>query len=185
MTLQQLEQTIDTWINTLQAYDTALLNTKPGAQSWSLAQVYMHLVEDTNFYADQAESCLTHNDHQHKDKTKFATALFANNGFPDERIQGEHNANTTKQPTSGKQDLMRQMEQLKKGCFCCGILLNTGRVPAKPNTRGWAILLHRNGWCLQRCTCGITCGITCGKRKGLKRYQEIDEKINHSAYSTC
>jgi hypothetical protein len=112
MQLSELESTIGTWIDALAHYDFNVLQARPNKDSWSLGQVYMHILEDTNFYADQVESCLTESDNQSAEKNDFATRLFLNNDFPDERIKGNAAASQMPEPAS-KSDLVKQMDQLK------------------------------------------------------------------------
>ena len=42
-------------------YDIQVLLAKPGDNGWSLGQVYMHLLNDTNIFIGQIENYLSHN----------------------------------------------------------------------------------------------------------------------------
>lgn len=59
MAIAELESTIDIWINALDHYDLDTLQRKPNKNSWSLGQVYIHILNDTNYYIHQIESCLS------------------------------------------------------------------------------------------------------------------------------
>ncbi|SHF45668.1 DinB superfamily protein [Flavisolibacter ginsengisoli DSM 18119] len=113
MTLTELENTVDIWIIALQKYDVSVLQTQPDSDNWSLGQVYLHILNDTNFYMEQAGICLSHKENQSEKKTEFAALLFSNNGFPDEKIEVDLLANRTIPQPTNKADLVEQMEQLK------------------------------------------------------------------------
>ncbi len=53
MLIDDFNHTIDIWIKELKQYDFIQLCAKPSPKSWSLGQVYMHLIEDTNYYIEQ------------------------------------------------------------------------------------------------------------------------------------
>ncbi|WP_461491871.1 DinB family protein [Pontibacter sp. HJ8] len=108
-----MESTIDLWIQALQHYELDVLQAKPDESSWSLGQVYIHILEDTDYYIEQIESCLTYSDNQSGQMTEFATRLFSNNEFPDERIAGDpHASQAIPQPVS-KTDLIERFSCLK------------------------------------------------------------------------
>lgn len=113
MAVTELETTIDTWINALHHYDLDVLQTKPNKNSWSLGQVYIHILNDTNYYIEQIESCLSHRENQFEEMTGFAAKLFLNNGFPDEKIEGDPVASQAIRQPTDKVDLTEQMTQLK------------------------------------------------------------------------
>lgn len=113
MTITELENTVDIWIDALQKYDLAVLQTQPDQDSWSLGQVYLHILDDTSFYIEQAERCLCHRENQSEKMTDFAALLFSNNGFPDEKIEGDPLASRSIPQPTDKADLSEQMEQLK------------------------------------------------------------------------
>src|SRR5688572_6163031 len=113
MILNPPEHTIDIWINALHHYDLDTLHAKPDKDTWSLGQVYMHILEDTTYYIEQAENCLAHVENAEEQKTEFGAALFTNNSFPDERIAGDtHVSQAVPQPTS-KNELLDKLARLK------------------------------------------------------------------------
>lgn len=87
MLLEDFNQIIDTWINELDKYTTAQLLFKPPA-GWFLGQLYMHLVDDTNYYMEEIKRCMATDDNTNGDKSDFAKTLFTNNSFPDAAIEG-------------------------------------------------------------------------------------------------
>jgi hypothetical protein len=48
--------------NELEPYNFTQLCAKPSAAAWSLEQLYMHLISDTNFYIEQIKICVSAND---------------------------------------------------------------------------------------------------------------------------
>jgi hypothetical protein len=108
-----INNTIDIWINALRSYELDTLQAKPDKNSWSLGQVYMHILADTNFYIEQIEYCLTHNENQSEQMTDFAVALFSNNEFPDIKIKGDASASETMPQPTNKNDVTYQMILLR------------------------------------------------------------------------
>jgi len=54
-------QTIDDWISELESYRLEKLLLKPTPESWSLGQLYIHLIDQTKYYFEQIEDCLDQN----------------------------------------------------------------------------------------------------------------------------
>ncbi|MEJ7682628.1 MAG: hypothetical protein WKG06_33180 [Segetibacter sp.] len=55
---------------------------KPSPNSWSLGQVYMHLIDDTNYYIEQIKICVSTNDNVIEEASPGAKTMFLNNDFP-------------------------------------------------------------------------------------------------------
>jgi hypothetical protein len=51
--LETFNRTIDHWISEIPNYSLKELQTKPDSTSWSLGQVYRHLIEETTWYYGQ------------------------------------------------------------------------------------------------------------------------------------
>jgi len=79
----KLNETLNTWITALQHYDFDTLVAKPDFENWSLGQVFLHLINETNYYIEQIEYCLTHNENCSEQMVENALIIFANNEFPD------------------------------------------------------------------------------------------------------
>jgi len=84
--LKQFEKTIQLWIDNLDAYNIAVLLQKPADNSWSMGQVYMHIIDDTNYFAGQIKLALESDENADKLMHKDAAAIFGNDGFPDIKI---------------------------------------------------------------------------------------------------
>lgn len=108
-----INQTQDIWIKAVEQNNFNRICTKPSPTSWSLGQVCMHLIEATHYYLEQANICLSSNDHEQEDMTLPAKAMFRNNEFPDELIEGPPSNDITPQPVS-KEELLQSLMKLKE-----------------------------------------------------------------------
>ncbi|MDZ7647116.1 MAG: hypothetical protein U5K54_08005 [Cytophagales bacterium] len=108
-------RTIDYWISQISNYSLIELQTKPNPQSWSLGQVYNHLIEETTWYNGQIALSLTDTKNQNEEMTDHGQSFcFAGNAFPDVRIIGDPLiSDKVPQPESVEQ-LIRDLKKLKK-----------------------------------------------------------------------
>jgi hypothetical protein len=95
-----LHAAITGWLALLESYSMAALQYKPVPDQWSVGQLYLHLIGDTNFYLDQAEACISEGEHANEHCTAFAQKILADNAFPDARIEGHPNNTFIPQPVS-------------------------------------------------------------------------------------
>ena len=108
---------IDTWIKSLDNYNLSQLTAKPSPTSWSVGQLYMHLVQATGYFIKQIHACTTSNDNLEAESYPEARSMFANNDFPDMLLDGPPSNATTPQPTSKEQlidGLKRVKDEIKK-----------------------------------------------------------------------
>ena len=115
-----IDEIIGFWINSLGDYKPEALSASPAPGSWSIGQLYLHLVNDTRYFAEQIKSCLSHNDHLEDQPVPAAATMLDQNKFPDQSIEGHPDNGKIPQPT-GKQELvdgllaireeMRELEQ--------------------------------------------------------------------------
>lgn len=105
-------KTINYWIDELEQYEMHQLTLKPDDDSWSIGQLYCHLVDETKFYFSEIENCLSNNDNQFESKTTRAIEQFKNNSFPNERFKGPADIDNQPQPESRPQ-LKDEFERLK------------------------------------------------------------------------
>lgn len=112
MFITAFNHTIDIWIQALEQYDFAQLCAKPAPNSWSIGQVYMHLIADTTYYIEQIKSCVATNDHATEEASPNAKTMFLNNDFPDEVIEGAPDNAYLPQPDS-KAQLLRDLIHIK------------------------------------------------------------------------
>lgn len=112
--LEQFNKTIDIWINYLHDYTLDMLCRKPGENSWSLGQVYLHIIADTAWFVEQMDNCLRlSNANSEKDMHENAKAIFANNAFPDALLENPSNDPGSRQPKD-KEELFRGLTDIKQ-----------------------------------------------------------------------
>ena len=64
MPIESFNKTIDEWINSLQHYNVKELLAKPSPTSWSLGQLYNHLINETSYYISRMDICISSNRNQ-------------------------------------------------------------------------------------------------------------------------
>ena len=109
---EDLTSSIDYWIEALHQYTFTQLCTKPLAHSWSLGEMYLHLIDDASFYVEQIKICFASSDHADDEANTFAKSMFKNNSFPDEILPGAPDNDFIPQPNS-KEQLENGLQQLK------------------------------------------------------------------------
>ena len=62
---------IDIWINAIQQYNFKQLCMQPDANNWSIGQVCMHLINDTNWFIEQIKICVSNNDNADENNVAF------------------------------------------------------------------------------------------------------------------
>lgn len=113
MHIDKLNDTLTTWITALQEYDFDSLVAKPDPENWSLGQVFLHLINETNYYIGQIEYCLAHNENASGLMAENAVLIFANNEFPNERIKNDSQSSQNVPQPTNKTGLLEQMLHLK------------------------------------------------------------------------
>ena len=112
MLIENFNRTIDIWIRALEGYGYHQLTARPSPTSWSIGQVYMHLLDDTSYYIEQIQVCLTNNDQASEQPTPAGKIMLLNNDFPDEILEGAPSNAYIPQPES-KDQLTADMLSLK------------------------------------------------------------------------
>ena len=110
--IEKINHTIAIWIKALDEYNYTQLCAKPAPNSWSLGQLYIHLVQDTNYYLEQIRISVSTNKNGMEEMSPFGKTLFLNNGFPDELIEGAPSNAHIEQPAS-KEQLINSLVQLR------------------------------------------------------------------------
>ena len=85
----KFNRTLAIWIDELDRFTLNQLLVKPNPTSWSLGQVYGHIVEETDWYNGQIKISLDDIEKVNAPSTHKAKKLFENGSFPNERIQGD------------------------------------------------------------------------------------------------
>lgn len=135
LTIDNLNQTIEVWINELDRINFIQLCTKPSPTSWSLGQVYVHLIESTNYYLEQVTICLASDDYAREAMTADANEMFYSNEFPDVVIEGPVSNEATLQPES-KVELKRCLMNLKEDINTVALLISTSQFNGKTKHPG-------------------------------------------------
>jgi len=112
MLVENFKQGLDVWINQLENYDLKQLYAKPSPNSWSIGQVYMHLIENTDWFLEQAKICSSTNENANEEASPAGKAMLVINEFPDVVLEGPPENNATQQPESNGQ-LISDLKQLR------------------------------------------------------------------------
>ncbi|SFD58187.1 DinB superfamily protein [Chitinophaga sp. CF118] len=111
--LRQFNETIEKWITYLDDYTLEMLCQKPQINSWSLGQVYVHIVEDTEYFIEQMKaSLLFDNANSEKEMHRNAKVMFENNEFPDMLLDNPSNNPNLRMPQS-KDELLQSLVLIK------------------------------------------------------------------------
>ncbi|HMG91625.1 MAG TPA: DinB family protein [Chryseolinea sp.] len=113
MSIEHFNHTIDTWIADLQRYSIDDLRAKPSPTSWSMGQLYKHLISETQFYISRMKVCVLRNRNSNKEMTPEGKQMFHNNSFPDERLQGGPSNSKIPQPVN-KEELVEEFMDLRR-----------------------------------------------------------------------
>jgi hypothetical protein len=120
--LKTFNLAINFWIGALEEYSFNQLCIKPPG-SWSIGQMYMHLLADTVFYMEQVKNCLCNTDQITEEASPTAQSMFRNNAFPDIIIEGAPSNAYIAQPES-KEQLVKDLLNLKKEMNRLGALIS-------------------------------------------------------------
>ena len=142
--VEDFNDTIDIWIEALEHYSFAQLYRKPSQDGWSIGQVYMHLIENTEYYIEQIKTCLGNNDNEFEEASPSARTMFLNNDFPDELIEGPPSNNSTPQPESKKQ-LLKNLFAIKNEMSHLYLLMSASGFRGKTKHPG-LLYLNAREW---------------------------------------
>jgi hypothetical protein len=106
--LKAFTTTIQKWIDAIDDYTLEMLKQAPGPDSWSLGQVYRHILDDTEWFIGQMREALGTSENGDKEMHAHAQWMFANNTFPDRQIQGPATNRFIPQPAS-KEELRQRL----------------------------------------------------------------------------
>lgn len=113
MGIDKFNETIAIWMDGLNSVTLDQLLAKPDEKSWSLGQLYEHLIEESNWYNGQIELSLNDRQHANTKRSDEADILFRAKSFANEKIQGDPLiAENVNQPTSIHQ-LKSDLKKLK------------------------------------------------------------------------
>ena len=150
--LSQFEKTAGIWLASLNQYSEGQFAKKPDADSWSIGQVYNHLVAGTRLYPlQQIAQCLEGTQTVRNAGKKFPGKLtFFFGSFPPKRIKVPPSETyTPKQPPNieamktGLEKLLKMMRETEKKLSDASEILKTAH-PAFGflNAREWFYLIE-------------------------------------------
>jgi hypothetical protein len=103
------------WESELGKYSDEQFTLKPSPESWSIGQVYEHLVIGTLYYhTKQIEQCLLSDANQKEKKTFPGKLMFSINSFPPVRIKVQPSPTYTPKQPKSKEKLKAGMRLLQK-----------------------------------------------------------------------
>jgi hypothetical protein len=113
-------QAVSTWIDALNNYTDTELGKHPAPGEWSIGQLYMHLIQSTRHFLQQARICMLAPQNTGELPSDAAMDLFQAGQLPDTRITGPRSNQFTPEATSREeliqalQDLANEMQLLTK-----------------------------------------------------------------------
>jgi hypothetical protein len=135
MTIDDFNHTIDIYINALRRYTFEELCVTPSARSWSIGQMYIHLIQDTGFYIDQIEIATASDEQSDRKLLPHGKWMLDRNEFPDEIIEGAPSNAFIAQPPS-KQQLMQDLLSLKERMINAATLISNTSFSGKTKHPG-------------------------------------------------
>ena len=100
------------WLDWLTEFNLTKLTDVPSYGGWSIGQLYLHLINETSWYLEQAALCLGNEDHINDSMTESAKNMFENNSFPQIKIKGDPLINDSIPQPSSKESLIESFMEL-------------------------------------------------------------------------
>jgi len=108
-------QTALLWESELEKYSDEQFAMKPSPESWSIGQVYEHLVMGgLNYHVKQIEQCMFNDENKRENKTLLGKMIFLLHAFPPVRIKVPPSQTYTPQQPENKERIKAGMRLLKK-----------------------------------------------------------------------
>lgn len=129
--LADFDTTVRQWIAYLDDYTLEQLSRQPQPQSWSLGQVYIHIISETGYYISQVKAALQDRSHSDQHMHDDAQAMLANNSFPDMQLETPAEKNLP-QPTDKevlRQELLALLQQVDAITATENLSLSAGKAP--------------------------------------------------------
>jgi hypothetical protein len=109
------KQVAGIWESELDTYSDEQFTKKPSEESWSIGQVYGHLVIGTmNYHIRQIEQCLLSDENQKEKKTFPGKLMFFIKSFPPVRIKVPPSPTYTPQQPESKKTIVAEMQLLQE-----------------------------------------------------------------------
>ncbi|HET9826351.1 MAG TPA: DinB family protein [Chitinophagaceae bacterium] len=127
---RDFDQIINLWLENLDQYDFIQLLAKPSATSWSMGQLYMHLIQSTHFFIKQVRISTSNNENINLEAFAAAREMFSNNELPDTFLEGPPSNAITPQPVS-KEDLRSELLTLKEEIKTAEVIVSQSQFTGK------------------------------------------------------
>lgn len=134
--LTDFNRSINYWMQALEGYDYETLCTRPSANDWSLGQVYMHLINETQYYIEQVHLCMTDREYMTGEMTDVAKGMFRQNGFPNERLTNDPAVVAKIQQPLSKEQVYDELAVLKQQMNVAGEQVLKDSCPGKTKHPG-------------------------------------------------
>ena len=136
MLIDSFNKTINVWLDELQHYDIDKLLVKPDTASWSMGQLYMHIIDETNWYFGQIELCFDSKENPLQTMNESAKTMFYNNSFPNEIIKGYPSVSENVKQPSDWQTLQADFLKLKRDTNEIWLKIGKTAIPGKSEHPG-------------------------------------------------
>ncbi|HTL07877.1 MAG TPA: DinB family protein [Chitinophagaceae bacterium] len=137
--IDDFNQTMNSWIDALEKYSTEDLEFRPAPDKWSMGQLYMHLIAETDFYIAQVNTCTACDDNATEPLADKGRELLLANTFPDEDLTGPPSNNLLPQPES-KQDLVLSLLNSKAAMNAAFIMVRQSPFAGKTKHPGFGYM---------------------------------------------
>ncbi len=135
MELADFYTTIDYWIIALDNYSFGQLTYKYQPDKWSMGQLFIHLIDSTEFFLESVVSCINNPKNADEPQSNAARRVFQNNQLPDMELSGPDSNNFTPQPESIEM-IKTGLEKLKKMAQAVSVLLQDTATSGKTKHPG-------------------------------------------------
>jgi len=133
--IEDFNQTMNAWIDKLENYSIGDLAFREGPEKWSLGQLYMHLITETDFYIAQVNTCTACDDNAAETIGDSGKELLLANTFPDADLTGPPSNDLLPQPES-KQDLALSLMNSKAAMNAAFIMVQQSPFAGKTRHPG-------------------------------------------------
>lgn len=113
MQSKDFNRTIDIRIKDVEQNSFEQICTKPSENSWSLAQVCVHLIDSANYFLEQVAICVSNNENANEEMAPNAKTMFLNNEFPNDVIEEPSSNDNTRQPDA-KEEVLNSFAKIKE-----------------------------------------------------------------------
>jgi hypothetical protein len=104
---------IEQYKRSLDGYSIEQLRYKCLEDVWSVGQMYIHVIDVSEEYIENIQTCIMATQEEPGDKTKDGMKVFSEKVWPDVRVKLDEPANATRNPES-KDEIMAGLEQVLK-----------------------------------------------------------------------